>query len=416
MGQTIIEKLFSRKIGKIVYAGDTIFSPVDFVLGTDATTPLSIEIFNELGIKKIKNENNVVIVADHFCPAKDISSALLQKRIREFVKKNNISNYFDLGNGGISHVILPEQGFIRPYDIIAGADSHTCTYGALGAFATGIGSTDMACIWATGKLWFKIPETIKVILTGRIPEKVYGKDIILNVISSLGTSGANYDMIHFEGNVIRELDIAGRQTLCNMSVEMGAKAGFINVDETTISYLNAKNISVPKEIIENDADAKYKKVLEFNVSDMKPVISCPYSPGNVRNAQDLIGITVDQVVIGGCTNGRIEDFRIAHQYLRNRKIHFDVRVVIVPGSQNVLKGMIEEGLVFDFINAGATIAPPSCGPCTGTHMGVLGENEIGLYTTNRNFYGRSGDTSSKVYLCNPAIAACSAVCGYIQVP
>lgn len=416
MKQTLVEKIFSNKIGKAVYANDTVFSPVDLTMGTDATIPLTIETFNEFGLERVVNPDKIALVNDHFSPAKDIATARFALKMKEFAKKQNIKNFFEIGRSGICHVLLPEKGFIRPYDIVVGVDSHTCTYGGLSAFSTGVGSTDMACVWATGKLWFRVPETIKVVFSGQLSKGVYAKDLVLYLIGQLGINGANYDMLEFDGELIKNLDISSRLTLCNMVIEMGGKAGIINADSVTEKYFKDKNIQMEYVDMNSDNGARYKKIVEIDVSKIEPVIACPYSPGNIKTAKELVNLKIDQVVIGSCTNGRIEDFRVAHKYLKNNEVHQEVKLIVIPGSQDVLKQMEEENLLIDFIKCGALISPPTCGPCMGGHMGVLANNEIGLFTTNRNFFGRNGDPTAQVYLSNPAIAAYSAIKGSIQIP
>ncbi len=416
MKQTLVEKIFSNKIGKAVYANDTVFSPVDLAMGTDATIPITIETFNEFDLQNVVNPDKIVLVNDHFVPAKDIATAKFALMMKEFAKKQNIKNFFEIGRSGICHVLLPEKGFIKPYDIVVGVDSHTCTYGGLSAFSTGVGSTDMACVWATGKLWFRIPETTKVIFSGELPKGVYAKDLVLYLIGQLGINGANYDMLEFDGELIKNLDISSRLTLCNMVIEMGAKAGIINADAVTKNYFREKNLNTEYIDMNSDNGARYKNIIEIDVSTIEPIIACPYSPGNIKTAKELVNLKIDQVVIGSCTNGRIEDFREAHKYLKNSEVHHEVKLIIIPGSQEVLKQMEEESILIDFIKCGALISPPTCGPCMGGHMGVLANNEIGLFTTNRNFFGRNGDPSAQVYLSNPAIAAYSAIKGSIQIP
>lgn len=415
MKKTIVEKIFSEKIGKNVKSNETVFAPVDLVMGTDGTVPLSIEIFNKMNVEKVKYPDRLVFVNDHFVPAKDISSAMLCKAMREFAEEQKVSKYFEVGRSGICHVIIPEKRLVLPGQIVCGADSHTCTYGALGAFATGIGSTDMAFVWATGKLWFKIPETIKVIVKGKLKENVYSKDIILELISKLGSEGANYRSIEFEGNTIEEMDMAGRLTISNMAVEMGAKAGIIKPDKVTEEFYLKKDIKYSFDSDGSD-NSVYTNVIEIDASKLEPKVSCPPDPSNVKNAKKLNDVKLNQVVIGSCTNGRIEDFIIAHEIIKNKKINKNVRLIIIPGSQDVYKEMIEKDMASDFINSGAIISPPTCGPCIGGHMGVLAENEIGLFTTNRNFVGRNGHENSKVFLSNPAVAAQSAISGFIDLP
>lgn len=414
MKQTLIEKIISNKLGKNVYSGDTEFVPIDLVMATDGTAPLALKIFEKYNIKKVLNPEKIVFVNDHFVPAPNISTANLAVLIEKFAKKYGISNY-KIGRGGICHILLPELNLIKPYDIVLGADSHTCTYGGLGAFSSGIGSTDLACVMATGKLWLRVPETIKINISGKFKKNVGPKDLILYIIKTLGENGASYKAIEFHGNTLKDIDMSGRLTICNMVVECGAKAGIFNVDDITKKHFEKAGFKNIQQIFP-DKDAVYERTLDIDVSNLEPQIACPYSPTNVINASDLIGTKIDQVVLGSCTNGRIEDFRMAYKYLKGRKVHNDVKLIIIPGSQKVLKQIEEEGMLDDFINSNAVIAPPTCGPCMGGHMGVLGKGEIGLYTTNRNFYGRNGDPTSKVYLCNPIIAVYSALEGSIQIP
>lgn len=416
MKQTLIEKIISKKINRNIYARETAFVPIDLVMGTDGTVPLSIKIFEKFSIESTVNPENIVFVNDHFVPAKDVASARLSLKMKEFAKKHNIVHCFDVGRNGICHVVLPEKGLVKPYDIIVGADSHTCTYGGLSAFSTGIGSTDMVCVWATGKLWLMVPETIKVIFHGTLQNNVYAKDLILFLIGKLGVNGADYNAIEFEGDLIKSLNVSDRLTICNMVVEMGAKAGIVNFDTITEDYYKEKAICITDLRLSPDNGAKYKKVIEIDVSKIEPVIACPYSPANIKPAKELVNLKIDQVVIGSCTNGRIEDFRLAHKYIKNHEVHADIKLIIIPGSQEVLYQMAQENILTDFIRSGAVVSPPTCGPCVGIHMGVLANHEVGLYTTNRNFFARNGDATTKVYLCNPAIAAYSAVKGSIQIP
>lgn len=412
MGKTIVEKIFTNKTGKDLVAGDTAFAPVDLIMGTDGTVPLSIEIFKEFNTDKVKDPSRLFFVNDHFVPAKDIAAAELSKRMREFAREQHVEQYYEVGRSGICHIIVPDSGKVLPGHIVVGADSHTVTYGALGAFSTGIGSTDMACAWATGELWFKVPETIKIIANGRFKPNVSAKDLILHIIGELGVEGASYDAIEFEGQAIEEMDMAGRFTLCNMVVEMGAKSGFVKPDGVTHEYFKGLGIDIALDVFA-DSDAAYKRVIEINVNEIDPTIACPYDPSQIKPVGELIGTRIDQVVIGSCTNGRIEDFRVAHHILKNKQVYGETRLILIPGSQKVLQGMIEEQMLDDFIRAGAIIGPPTCGPCIGGHMGVLASGEVGLFTTNRNFYGRNGHPESTVYLCSPAIAAYSAVKGEI---
>lgn len=416
MGMTLVEKLFARKLGRSsVSAGETLFTPVDLVLGTDITTALSVKIFEEMEVEKVFDPGKIVLINDHFVPAKDIASANLSKKMREFALEQGIGNYFEVGRSGICHITVPENGLVVPGDIVVGADSHTCTYGALGAFASGIGSTDMAAAWATGELWFRIPHTIKVVLKGTLKPYVGGKDIILNVIGQLGPAGALYQALEFTGPLVKDLSMADRFTICNMAIECGAKAGLMEADETVETYLRERTTKKGVRL-QADEDAKYSRVLEVDAALIEPLVAAPFDPSNVRTVKEVEGIKIDQVVIGSCTNGRIEDFRIAYGILKGRKTAPGTRLLLIPGSPLVLKQMAEEDMITAFIDVGAVIAPATCGPCIGGHMGVLGDNETGLYTTNRNFVGRNGPKSSSVYLCGPAVAAASALTGKITCP
>jgi len=416
MSMTLVEKIFANKLNRSqVTAGETLFAPLDLIVGTDVTVALSVKIFEEMGATSVFEPNKIVLINDHFVPAKDIASANLSGQMRKFARQQKIGNYFEVGRSGICHITVPENGLVVPGDIVVGADSHTCTYGALGAFATGIGSTDMAAAWATGQLWFRIPESIKVVLKGKLNPHVYGKDIILHVIHQLGPAGALYKSLEFTGPLLQHLTTADRFSICNMVIECGAKCGLIEADDQIKDYLAEKT---PRKgiYLHADRDANYTHTLEVDASAIGPLVAVPYDPANVRPVEETAGIEIHQVVLGSCTNGRIQDFRIAHEILKGKKVHAYVRLILIPGSPGVLKQMIEENLLTDFIEAGAVIAPSSCGPCIGGHMGVLGDHEVGLYTTNRNFVGRTGATTAKVFLCNPAVAAYSAVYGKITPP
>ncbi|MCU0288662.1 MAG: 3-isopropylmalate dehydratase large subunit [Acidobacteria bacterium] len=413
MGMTLVEKIFANRLGiSRIFPGQVVFAPVDLIIGTDVTVPLSVKIFKEMDVEKVFDASKIVFINDHFVPAKDIDSANLARSMRLFAREQSIVHYYELGRCGICHITVPEKGLVLPGDIVVGADSHTCTLGALGAFATGIGSTDMAVAWATGELWFKIPETIQITLTGTPGKYISGKDIILYIIEKLGPFGGHYSVLEFNGPAVRKLPMSDRFTLCNMAVECGAKSGIITADQVTRQFLLERTT---KEGIffEADEDAQYKWRLNIDLSDISPMVASPYEPTDVSPVQKFEGIKLQQIVIGSCTNGRIEDFRIAGEILKGKKIHDSIRLIIIPGSPNVLKQMASENILNIFIDAGALIGPPTCGPCIGGHMGVLGDEEVGLYTTNRNFIGRNGAKSSKVYLCSPAVAAFSAIEGKI---
>ena len=413
MGMTLVEKIFANRIGRPeVTAGETVFAPVDLVVGTDVTAALSMSVFKQIGAGKVFDPGKIVLINDHFVPAKDIPSANLSGQMRSFAREQGIEHYFEVGRSGICHITVPEEGLVVPGDLVIGADSHTCTYGALGAFATGIGSTDMATAWAIGELWFKVPAAIKILLHGKMRPFVSGKDIILYIIGRLGPAGALYQSLEFTGPAITQLGMADRLTLCNMAIECGAKCGLIEADAVTAAYLEGR--TTRKGVyLKADNDAVYSREMEIDLAALEPMIAVPPEPTNVVPVASLEGQPIDQVVIGSCTNGRIEDFRAAAQILAGKTLHPAVRLIIIPGSPAVLKQMAAENILNTFIDLRAVISPSTCGPCIGAHMGVLGEDEVGLYTTNRNFVGRNGADSAKVYLCSPAVAAYSAVAGKI---
>jgi len=413
---TISEKIFAAHCGRdSVKAGELVYANLDLVMGTDVTVPLSVSVFEQIGAEKVFDNNKIALINDHFVPAKDIQAAGLSKTMREFAMKYGIKSYFEVGRSGICHCIVPDSGLVVPGDLIIGADSHTCTYGALGAFATGVGSTDMATSWALGENWFKVPPTIKIIYKGKLPEMVSGKDLILYTIGKLGVEGALYCAMEFTGETIEQLSLADRFTICNMAIEAGAKSGIIEADEKVKTFLNGRTNKTPR-YYKSDDDANYLDVMEIDVSNIEPQIAFPYLPSNVKPISKIEKIKIDQVVLGSCTNGRIEDFRIAAEFLKGKEIANGVRVIVIPATQEIYLQMVDEGLLRAFIEAGASISPPTCGPCIGGHMGILAENEIGLYTTNRNFKGRNGHTTSKVFLSSPAVAAISAVTGFITDP
>lgn len=387
---------------------------LDCIMTHDATTPSAVEILEEHGINRVFDPDKIVAVPDHFVPNKDIASAELARKFRDWVKEKGIMNYYEVGRNGICHAILPEQGHVLPGETIIGGDSHTCTYGALGAFSTGVGSTDLAAAIAMGKLWFRVPETLLFVLDGDLPEGVYSKDVILYIIGNIGTSGALYKTMEFSGEVIINLSVEGRLTITNMAIEAGAKSGIINPDEKTVEYVRERTKKSFKPV-KSDEDAEYKDVLEYDLSDLEPQVAVPYSPGNVKPVSEVKGRKIDQVFIGGCTNGRIEDLRIAAKVLEGSDCEVN-RLIVIPATSLVWKRAMDEGLFEIFYEAGAVISPPTCGPCLGAHMGVLGRDEVCVSTTNRNFVGRMGHKSSKVYLVSPATAAASAIRGEISDP
>lgn len=416
MGMTMTQKILAYHSGlDTVAPGQLIKAKLDIVLGNDITTPVAINEFRKTGLKRVFDVNKIAIVPDHFTPNKDIKSAEQVKFIREFSKEMGIVNFFEIGQMGIEHALLPEKGLVVPGDVIIGADSHTCTYGALGAFSTGVGSTDMAAGMATGEAWFKVPEAIKFILKGKPGEWVSGKDIILHIIGKIGVDGALYKSMEFVGEGISHLNIDDRFTIANMAIEAGAKNGIFIVDEQTLQYVKEHSQKAYK-IYSGDEDARYSHVYEINLSAIKPTVAFPHLPENTRTIDEVGDIKIHQVVIGSCTNGRISDLRIAAEILKNKKINPAVRCIIIPATQKIWKQAMNEGLFDIFIDAGAAISTPTCGPCLGGHMGVLAKGERAVATTNRNFVGRMGHPESEVYLASPAIAAASAVTGRIASP
>lgn len=415
MGMTLTQKILANKSGeKKVSPGQLIMANTDMVLGNDITTPVAIDEFYKIGCETVFHKNKIALVSDHFTPNKDIKSAELNKKMRVFAHKYGITNYFDVGDAGIEHALLPEKGLVLPGDVIIGADSHTCTYGALGAFSTGVGSTDMAGAMATGKVWLKVPEAIRFRLTGRLSKFVSGKDLILSIIGRIGVDGALYRSMEFTGSGVASLTMDDRFTVSNMSVEAGAKNGIFPVDEKTTAYLSQHAQGKAIAAYEADKDACYAQEYEIDLSALEPVIAMPHLPSNVRNISEVGAVPIDQVVIGSCTNGRIGDLRTAAEILAGR--HVAVRTIIIPATQEIYLKALEEGLIQIFVEAGAVVSPPTCGPCLGGHMGVLASGERCVSTTNRNFVGRMGHPDSEVYLASPAVAAQSAVEGRIASP
>src|SRR3990167_2974859 len=416
MGMTITEKILAEHAGKKrVSPGDLIMSKVDIALGNDITAPLSIEEFKKVGAKKVFNKDKVVLVPDHFAPNKDIKSAQQVRILKNFAKDYKITNYFEMGRMGIEHALLPEEGLVLPGDVIIGADSHTCTYGALGAFSTGVGSTDLAAAMITGEIWFKVPESMKFIIYGKLKKWVTGKDLILYTIGKIGVDGALYKAMEFTGEIIDNLPMDGRFTMANMAIEAGAKSGIINPDDITMEYVEGRAKRKFK-IYTSDKDAQYSDVFEFNAKDIEPQVAFPHLPSNTKPISKVGNVKIDQVVIGSCTNGRISDLREAASVLKGKKVHRDVKMIVIPATQRICKMAIDEGLIDIFIDAEAVVSTPTCGPCLGGHMGVLAEGERAISTTNRNFVGRMGHPKSEVYLSNPAVAAASAVLGKICSP
>ncbi len=426
MPYTISEKILLKHTKtKETHPGEFISAKVDICLGNDITAPFAIEEFERLGYKDVFDRKKIVLVPDHFAPAKDMKSANQCKVLSNFAKKYGITNYFEVGRMGIEHVLLPEMGLVVPGDLVIGADSHTCTYGALGAFSTGIGSTDLAAAFATGECWFKVPESIKFVFSGKLNKWVGGKDLILYIIGRIGVDGARYRSMEFCGPAIESLPMDDRLTMCNMAIEAGGKNGIIAPDKITkkfvkgaLSFGRSHGISKkssPKFYF-SDPDAIYAAVYEYDARKIEPLVACPHLPSNVKPVSELGGVNVDQVVIGSCTNGRMSDLRLAAKILRGKKVRSNVRLIVIPGTQHVYLEAVQEGLAKIFIEAGGVFSTPTCGPCLGGHVGILAAGEKAISTTNRNFIGRMGDPTSEVYLSNPAVAAASAIKGSIAHP
>ncbi|WP_346355220.1 3-isopropylmalate dehydratase large subunit [Azotosporobacter soli] len=415
MAMTMTEKIFARHAGldKVV-PGQLIKCKVDLVLGNDITAPPAIREFERIG-RPVFDKDKIVLVPDHFTPNKDIKSAEQAKTVRQFAKQHAITNYFEVGRMGIEHVLLPEQGLVAPGEVIIGADSHTCTYGALGAFASGVGSTDMAAAMATGETWFKVPSSLKVELSGSLPQWVSGKDVILTLIGQIGVDGARYQSLEFCGAGVAALSIADRLTIANMAIEAGAKNGIFPVDDITHDFLAGRVVKEYQEVAA-DPDAIYERTVRIDLSTLQPVVALPHLPENVKPVREVGAIAIDQVIIGSCTNGRIEDLAQAAKVFEGKKVHPDVRAIVIPGTQAVYLEAMKRGYVETFINAGAVVSTPTCGPCLGGHMGILAAGERAVATTNRNFRGRMGHVDSEVYLAGPVVAAASAITGRISGP
>ncbi len=413
---TITEKILAAHAGlDEVRPGQLINAKLDIVLGNDITAPVAINEFEKAGAKVVFDKSRICLVPDHFTPNKDIQSAEQVKKVREFARAHDIEHFFELGRMGVEHCILPEQGIVGPGDVIIGADSHTCTYGALGAFATGVGSTDMAAGMITGEAWFKVPESIKFVFKGELQPWVSGKDLILYAIGDIGVDGARYMAMEFTGPVIDGLSMDNRFTMCNMAIEAGGKNGIIKADDITKEYIKDRFTREPV-YYESDPDAQYARVIEYDCSQIEPQVAFPHLPENTRPISQVGDVPIDQVVIGSCTNGRIEDLRVAAEILKDRKVDPTIRVIVIPGTPKIYKEAMHEGLFDIFLDAGAIVSTPTCGPCLGGHMGILADGERAVTTTNRNFIGRMGHPGSEVYLASPAVAAASAIAGKIAGP
>ena len=423
MGMTMTQKILASHAGlKEVKEGDLIEAKLDLVLGNDVTTPPAIDILKGMGKSGIFDKDKVCLVPDHFTPNKDIKSAELSKCMRCFARENDITYYYELGDEGhgIEHVIIPDNGLVFPGDTVIGADSHTCTYGAVGAFATGVGSTDLACAMAAGKTWFKVPEAVKVVLTGKPNKYVTGKDVILHLIGLIGVDGALYKSLEFTGESVHELSMADRLTICNMAIEAGAKNGIFPVDEVTLKYMDEVNLnrfnSGKYQAFVADDDAIYSKTVEIDLSKVPLTVALPHLPSNTKAAAEVKDMKIDQVVIGSCTNGRMSDIRMAAEILKGKKVSGDIRCIVIPGSRRIYKQALKEGLIEIFIDAGCVVSTPTCGPCLGAHMGVLASGERAVSTTNRNFVGRMGTKDSEIILSGVPVACASAIKGRVAVP
>jgi 3-isopropylmalate/(R)-2-methylmalate dehydratase large subunit len=412
---TISEKILAKASNQeTVSAGDFVKANVDVALNHDVTSVLAFEAMYQMGSEKVWDPDKVVMVLDHVAPPSSVNSARVHNVIRDFVRKQEMKNFFDV-NSGVCHQVLPEHGFVKPGMLVIGADSHTCTHGAFGVFATGVGSTDMGAVLARGKTWLRVPETIKVNVNGELGKHIHPKDVILSIAKEIGVSGATYMTLEYHGSVVRNMSIAGRMTLCNMAIEMGGKAGICEPDQKTVQWLNQRTTG-PYDMVKADKDAEYKQTLSLDLTGMEPQVACPHNVDNVKPVSELSKVKVNQAFIGSCTNGRLEDLEQAHALLKGKQIHPDVRVLVVPASRAVYKEALQKGIIEDLIDSGATVSNPSCAACFGGHIGLLGPGERGISTSNRNFRGRQGSPEAEVYLSSAAVAAATALTGYITHP
>lgn len=415
MSMTMAEKILAKASGKTeVEAGEIVMANIDVAMTHDLTGPLSVESFEKIGVLKVWDPEKIVIVFDHQVPADSLDAAENHIIMRKFVKQQGISNFYDVREG-VCHQVLPEKGHIVPGEVVVGTDSHTCTHGALGAFSTGIGSTDMSMVFATGKLWFKVPETIKFDIEGTLKENVYAKDVILNIIGQVGADGATYKACQFDGETVAQMSVSDRMVLCNMAIEMGGKTGLVEPDQKALNYVNARS-NKSYEVFKGDSDAASLEIMDIDVSDLEPQIACPHNVDNVKGISDVAGTHIDQVFLGSCTNGRIEDLRDAAKILKGNKVSDSIRMLVIPASREVYTEALNEGLMNTFVDAGALVCNPCCGPCLGGHVGLLGPGEVSLSTSNRNFKGRQGSPEAEVYLSSAAVAAASAITGKIEDP
>jgi 3-isopropylmalate/(R)-2-methylmalate dehydratase large subunit len=415
MAMTMAEKILAKASGnKESEAGEIVMANIDVAMTHDLTGPLSVESFEKIGVKDVWDPEKIVIVFDHQVPADSIDAANNHMIMREFVKKQGIQNFYDVREG-VCHQVLPEKGHVVPGEVVVGTDSHTCTHGALGAFATGIGSTDMAMVFATGKLWFKVPETIKFEITGELQENVFAKDVVLDIIGKIGADGATYKACEFGGETTRNMTISDRMVLCNMAIEMGGKTGLVEPDQKTINYLNGRSTK-PYEIMKTDSDAKSLETMYLDVDELEPQIACPHNVDNVKPVSEVEGTHIDQVFLGSCTNGRLSDLRTAAKIMKGKDVSKNIRMLVIPASREVYTKAMDEGLLRTFVDSGALVCNPCCGPCLGGHIGLVGPGEVSLSTSNRNFKGRQGSPDAEVYLSSAAVAAASAITGKITDP
>jgi len=412
----ITEKILAKASGKKkVSPGEIVEAKVDVAMANDITGPLAVKAFQKIGARRVWDNQRIVIVLDHQIPAESVRSAELHEIMRKFAKEEEIENFYDVGQGGICHQVMAEKGYVRPSNLIVGADSHTCTYGAFGAFATGIGSTEVAAVFATGSLWFKVPSVIRINIVGNFQKFVTPKDLILNIIGQIKADGAIYKGVEFSGPTIQNMSIDGRMTICNMTVEMGAKNGIIEPDEKTLKYVKSRT-SEPFDLLKSDSSATYEKIFDLDVTEMEPQISCPSSVDNVKRVSEVEDVKIDQAFLGSCTNGRLEDLRLAAGFLRKRKVKKEVRMIVIPASQEVYSQALKEGLIETFVDAGAYVCNSTCGPCFGGHLGLLAPGEVCISSSNRNFIGRMGSPKARIYLASPATVAASALTGKITDP
>ncbi|MGF7117478.1 homoaconitase large subunit [Methanobacterium oryzae] len=415
MSMTMAEKILAKASGKKeVEAGEIVMANIDVAMTHDLTGPLSVEAFQKIGVPEVWDPEKIVIVFDHQVPADSLDAAQNHSIMRKFVKEQKITNFYDVREG-VCHQVLPEKGHVIPGEVIVGTDSHTCTHGALGAFSTGIGSTDMSMVFATGKLWFKVPETIKFNIEGTLGNHVYAKDVVLNIIGQIGADGATYKACEFGGETTKNLSVSDRMVLCNMAIEMGGKTGLVEPDQKTLNYVNARS-NKPFEVLKGDEDAASLEIMDIDVNDLEPQIACPHNVDNVHGISEVEGTPIDQVFLGSCTNGRIQDLRDAAKILKGNKVSDSIRMLVIPASREVYTKALNEGLMNTFVDAGALVCNPCCGPCLGGHVGLIGPGEVSLSTSNRNFKGRQGSAEGEVYLSSAAVAAASAITGKIEDP